>query len=278
MAWYQDDAASTELGDHPRFTVPEPALRRAIRDARAAHLQVLLFPIVRLSRPRAPDEWRGTLHPADRRKWFAAYVRKLIALAQLANQEHAEALSIGSELSTLDGAADHDAWAMLVSEVHAVYRGRLVYSGNWDHFREVGIYDLVDQIGLCGYFALADRAEAAAHAVPVDDLVRTWRDLRVELERFAELHGRPILFTEVGYLSQRGAAAWPWEEGARQPVDLDEQRRCYAAFCRIWRDAAPAHFAGVYFWNWYGWGGSASRGYTPRGKPAAEEIRGFFTR
>src|SRR5262249_33855305 len=32
VAWYQDDAASTELGDHPRFTVPEAALRRAIRD------------------------------------------------------------------------------------------------------------------------------------------------------------------------------------------------------------------------------------------------------
>jgi hypothetical protein len=278
VAWYQDDASSTELVDHPRFTVPEPALRRAVRDARAAHLSVLLFPIVRLGHPRTPEEWRGTLRPADRARWFAAYSRKLAALAQLAAEEHADALSIGSELSTLDGAADHAAWAALVAEVRARFHGRLIYSGNWDHFRQVGIYDLVDQLGLCGYFALADREIAASRAVPVEDLVRAWRDLRVELERFAELRGRPILFTEVGYLSQRGAAAWPWEEGARQPVDLDEQRRCYAAFCRTWRDAAPVHFAGVYFWNWYGWGGEGSRGYTPRGKPAAEEIRAFFGR
>jgi hypothetical protein len=82
------------------------------------------------------------------------------------------------------------------------------------------------------------------------------------------------LFTELGYLSQRGAAAWPWDEGARKPVDLDEQRRCYAAFRLAW--SGSSILSGVYFWNWYGWGGAASRGYTPRGKPAADEIRAYF--
>jgi hypothetical protein len=264
VAWYQKDVSSTEIGDHPRYTAPESAIRRAIREAHQAHLAVLLFPILRLTEQHAADEWRGTLKPSDRAAWFRSYEKKLGALAKLAAQEKVEELSIGSELSTMD--EDHDSWSPIVKDVRAQFHGALTYSGNWDHFQKVAIYDLVDHIGLCGYFALGGSS--------VDDLSRTWRDLRAELERFAQKHERPLLFTEIGYLSQRGAAAWPWDEGSKQPVDLEDQRRCYAAFCRIWRDAPLLR--GVYFWNWYGWGGSSSRGYTPRGKPAADEIRSFF--
>jgi hypothetical protein len=269
VAWYQDDVAATEIGEHPRFTAPEEAVRRAIRDARRAGLSVLLFPIIRLRVQHNSDEWRGTLQPRDRAAWLRSYRQKLVALARLAAEERVESLSIGSELSTLDG--DRAAWEPIVADVRRVFHGPLVYSGNWDHYERVGIYELVDRIGLCAYFALADGGGA-----PVDALAARWTELRGRLEQFARAHARPLLFTEVGYLSQRGAAAWPWKEGAREPVDLDEQRRCYAAFCRTFAGAPPELVAGVYFWNWYGWGGPTSGGYTPRGKPAADEIRAFF--
>src|SRR5262249_15031886 len=66
VPWYQPDAAATDIVDHPRYTPPPPTIVAAIRDARAAGLAVTLFPIVRLSAPRTPDEWRGTLAPRDR--------------------------------------------------------------------------------------------------------------------------------------------------------------------------------------------------------------------
>ena len=88
------------------------------------------------------------------------------------------------------------------------------------------------------------------------------------------LVGRPLVLTEVGYLSQRGAVAHPWDEGARDPIDLDEQKRAYAAVRQAWTPSLLLD--GVYFWNWYGWGGDTSRSYTPRGKPAAEEIKLWF--
>ena len=267
VAWYLADGSATDVHDHPRFTAPPDAIARAVDDAHAAGLRVLVFPIVRLEHPKSPDEWRGTLRPRDRAALFASYGRALVGLARLAARTRAEGLSVGSELSTLDG--DRAAWAPIVAAVRAVYRGRLVYSGNWDHFRDVAIYDLVDDAGVCGYFPLAEAGRVATE----EELVRAWRDLRVELERFRARVGRPLVFTEVGYLSQRGAAAWPWDEGATKPIDLEDQRRCYAAFRRVWSGAPPG---GVYFWNWYGWGGANSRGYTPRGKPAADEIRALF--
>jgi hypothetical protein len=267
VAYYQKDGASTEITRHPRFTAPDEAVVQAIRDARAAGLQVLLFPIVRLSDPR-PGEWRGTLKPRDRAAWWRSYTALLVRVAGIAAREGVALLSVGSELSTLD--TERGPWQALIGQVRRVYRGPLTYSGNWDHYQKVALYDLVDLAGVCGYFSLAGGKGATQ-----EELVAAWQEHRKVLLQFAARVGRPLLFTEVGYLSQAGAAAWPWDEGAKKPVDLEEQRRCYDAFAAVWQDAPG--LAGVYFWNWYGWGGKASGGYTPRGKPAAEVIRRYFT-
>jgi len=74
-------------------------------------------------------------------------------------------------------------------------------------------------------------------------------------------------------IRQDGAASRPWDYTVRAPVDLEEQRRCYAAFVDAWRGAA---LAGVYFWDWSGPGGASDAHYTPRGKPAEAVVRRWF--
>ena len=268
VPWYQADAASIEVVDHPRFTPPPATIVAAIRDARAAGLAVTLFPIVRLSAPRTPDEWRGTLAPRDRAAWWRSYRR--------ASSSSRASPPASTSPYCRSAASCRRSTAPPITPpgpppsppCAASSTAPLMYSGNWDHFRAVALYDLVDVVGLCAYFALVEPDASAT----LDDLVRGWRDMRVELERF--FAGRPIVFTELGYRSIHGAGAAPWDEATPGIVDLDEQRRCYAAFRRVWR-GAPS-LAGVYFWNWYGWGGAGSRSYTPRGKPALEELKAFF--
>ena len=109
---------------------------------------------------------------------------------------------------------------------------------------------------------------------PVDRLVHSWREYHRRLMRWQHRIGKPILITEVGYLSQRGAAARPWNEGADEALDLDLQRRCYEAFRRVWD--GEERLAGAYFWNWFGWGGPTSKEYTPRAKPAAREVAAWY--
>jgi hypothetical protein len=268
IPYYQRDVASTEIRPHTRFSPPDRTVLRTLRQAHARGLEVLLFPIVRLEDPGPKGDWRGTLRPRDVDAWFRSYERWLLALAALAQRERVAALSVGSELSTLD--VDRPRWAALVGRVRSVYRGTLLYSGNWDHYREVKLYDLVDVVGVCGYFALGSGRGPS----DVPTLTAAWRKQRRELEEWRRSLGKPFVFTEVGYLSQRGTHAWPWREGADEPVDLDEQRRCYEAFARAWGGAATLH--GVFFWNWYGWGGPRSKGYPPRNKPAAAVIREWF--
>ena len=272
VGYYQEHGGSTTVYAHPRFTAPDATILRTVREAHALGLAVMLFPIVRLEKPRSDSEWRGTLKPQDPAAWWRSYERLLLRLGALCGREKVALLCIGSELSSLDLPADRPRWQALVTGLRKVYRGLLTYSGNWDHYDQVGIYELCDLAGLCAYFPLAGRLDPAP--APLAQLTFAWRKKRAELELFAARIGRPLLLTEVGYLSQRGAAAWPWEEAAQGPVDLEDQRRCYQAFATVWSGAAVLR--GVYFWNYYGWGGRASRGYTPRHKPAAEEMERYF--
>ncbi|MEO6951500.1 MAG: hypothetical protein ABI321_06795 [Polyangia bacterium] len=273
---YQQDVESTTVGYHPRFSPPLSAIRRTIGEARARHLRVLLFPIVRLVETHGPNEWRGTLRARDRAAWMASYGARLLELANLARVEHVDSLSIGSELSTMD--VDHAAWAPLVEKVRIAFKGPLTYSGNWDHFEQVTLYDLVDVAGVCAYFPLTDHDGAP---LPTLDALRVaWTDPAARLAALSARVERPIVVTELGYRSQPNALHEPYDEGAHVPVDalgLEAQRLGFASYTAAF-SPRPSWLVGEYVWNWYGWGGAGSRSYTPRGKPAATVVERLLTR
>jgi hypothetical protein len=268
---YQEHAGSNTLRLHTRFSPTLAATAEAVRAAKRAGLEVTLFPIVRLDAPRTPNEWRGTLAPASRPAWFESYEALLGDLAAVAAATGATRLVVGSELSSLDGQEDLPRWRLVVERIRAIFSGGLVYSANWDHYRETRLFDLVDEIGLAGYFNLRDKDGPS----DVDSLAGRWRALRAQIENWLAGRGKPLLITELGYRSRAGSSASPWDEGPGGTVDLDEQRRCFAAFRRAWIDpGTPAALLdGFYVWNWYGFGGPTSASYTPRGKPALEEVR-----
>jgi hypothetical protein len=281
---YQEHGGSTRLGLHTRLSPSLVATAETIRAARRAGLEVMLFPIIRLSAPRSPNEWRGTLTPENPDAWFESYVDILGDLAAIGGVTGATRLAIGSELSSLDG--DLPRWTRVIERIRAVFPGTLVYSANWDHYREAKLLDLVDEAGIVAYFELRAKDGPA----DVGALERRWRELRGEIDRWRAGRKQPMVFTEVGYRSRSGSSAAPWDESNGGEPDLEEQRRAFEAFRRVWTEpdtggavppsvpaAAPVGailpLAGLYIWNWYGWGGPGSIGYTPRGKPAAEEIR-----
>src|SRR5262249_42351812 len=181
--------------------------------------------------------------------------------------EGVELLSVGSELCSTESWRDR--WYHLISKVERVYAGPLVYSANWDHYEPVSFWERVTYVGVTGYFELARAAGA-----PEEALTRTWDAARQRLTAFAASVGKPLLLTEVGYPSQKGSATRPWDYTATAPVDLEEQRRAYAAFASAWR--GKAGLAGVVFWDWGRPGGARDGSYTPRGQPAEKGLPRFF--
>jgi hypothetical protein len=271
VPWFVETIRDTEVFAHPRYTAPMSTVERCIRDARARGLEVFLFPILRVE-DRSDGGWRGTLAPRDVDAFFASYTGFVLRFAALAERLCVPLLSIGSELASMEG---HErSWRLLIGEVREAYGGALTYSSNWDHYEQVGFFDDLDYAGVTGYFELVDKNQTPPPEPETDELIHGWREQHLRLMRWQRRVGKPLLLTEVGYLSQRGAAARPWDEGADEPLDLELQRRCYEAVRRVWD--GERRLAGLYFWNWFGWGGPDSNEYTPRDKPAAAELSAWY--
>jgi len=266
---YQDHAASTELRLHTRFSPTLETVADTIREAGRAGLEVTLFPIVRLLAPRSPKEWRGTLRPGDVDAWFVSYGQMVGDLASLATLTGATRLVIGSELSTLEG--DVKRWGKLIEFIRAVFSGTLVYSSNWDHYQDARLFDLVDEIGVVAYFNLRE----ASGPSDVASLAASWRRIARDIESDLARYEKPFILTEVGYRSRTGATAAPWDESEGGTPDPGEQQRGFEAFREAWTKPGLAHarLDGLYIWNWYGYGGPKTTGYTPRGKPATATVR-----
>jgi hypothetical protein len=266
---YQQNGASTELRLHTRLSPSLETVADTVREAQRMDLEVTLFPIVRLSDPRTPNEWRGTLAPSNRDAWFASYGQLVGDLASLATLTGATRLVVGSELSTLDG--DLPRWKKLIELIRAVYSGTLVYSANWDHYQEARLFELVDEMGVVGYFDLRGPKDPS----DVQTLAARWRQLERQIESALARFDKPFIFTELGYRSRAGATASPWDETSGGVPDVEEQRRGFEAFRLAWTapEGGHARLDGLYIWNWYGYGGPGTTSYTPRGKPAVDTIK-----
>ena len=267
LSWHQHSVRSTEVRPEPA-TPSDEELRRAIQDARSVGLDVMLLPILRLE-TREVGEWRGVLRPDDSEAWFASYSSFVLHYAEIAAEEGVALYSVGSELGSME---THEAeWRTLIQQVRGVFHGQLTYSANWDHYRRTPFWDVLDLAGTTGYHELSDQGERNP---TMDELQQAWAPIVDELQEFAESVERPVLITEIGYVSQTGAAYHPWDYTATGPVDLAAQRDLYEAFYRAVNGAE--WLGGVAFWSWFGDGGSSDDGYTPRGKPAEQVVRQWF--
>ncbi len=265
----QDNARSTEIVAKPGRTVPDDVLRRTMRQARAAGLDVMLFPIVLLDKPD-DDDWRGNLKPTSMDAWFASYRHWVLHYAAIAREEHAAWMSIGSEFASLE--SETARWRALIADVRDAFDSKLLYSVNWDHLEgPEGWWDALDAVGLSSYYELTDDPEASQ--AELDAAWRDWRDWILDWRREAGVE-LPLIFTEVGYPSMDGAAVYPWDYTLDNPVDLDEQRRCFQAFIAAWAGRPEAE--GVFFYKWLGFDADEMLGYSPRGKPAEHLIRAWY--
>jgi hypothetical protein len=225
-----------------------------------------MFPIVLLDKT-AMGEWRGTLAPDDVDAWWSAYEAFVLHYAAIASDAGASALVVGSELGSTE--AWRDRWYHLLGRVERAYTGALWYSANWDHYEKVSFWSRLDAIGVTGYFELTKDADASEA-----DLARAWTAPRDALLAFAAKAGKPLVLTEVGYPSRDGSTTQPWDYTSTAAIDLEEQRRAFAALATAWADT---ELGGVLVWEWGEGGGAKDGGYTPRGKPAACELARWFT-
>ena len=267
---YQSDRFASDIGPRPGHSPSEATVARTLSQVKRAGMRAALMPVVRL-KTRGPNDWRGVIAPADGLDaWFESYRRFVLPLARVAEDAAVHRFVVGSELSSLERYEGR--WRALISELREQFSRTLTYSANWDRSRAVGFWDALDEAGLTAYFPLVMDGESPS----ADALAHAWQTPRAEIEALARRIGKPVLITEIGYASQRGAADHPWDDTSVAEVDLRLQQHLYRGFCDALAEAPSV--SGFYVWNWFGFGGPRDVGFTPRGKPAAHELAKCFAR
>ncbi len=267
VSWSMDTVRSTTIAPRKGWATPDDVLVKMIRRSKAMGLEVFLFPIIEVHQ-RSMGQWRGTIKPPSWDTWWRQYTRFIMHYARISARSGVAIYSVGSELVSTEH--DRKRWSALIGQVRSVYTGKLAYSANWDHYSPVRFWDLVDVTGLTAYYKIAEGNYATEEWMTLQ-----WKKIRKDMSRWSRrVSRRPFIFTEVGYPSRDGGAVEPWDYTKDTPVDLEEQRRAFAAFVKAWQGSKQ--LAGVFFWDWYGDGGAKCRRYTPRRKPASRVIRRWF--
>jgi CheY-like chemotaxis protein len=264
--WYQ----KSPRDDAPRTTdetASDDSVRHIVGLARAAGLKVLLKPHVDL----LDEQDRATISPADPDRWFAAYTRFIVHYAELARESGAAEFAVGTELAGVSG--ERAEWLAVIKAVRARFHGPLVYAANYDEYAGVEFWDALDLIGVDAYWPLTDG--------PTTDpavLRRSWQPIAARLAAFSAEHDRKILFTEAGYVSQRGATNRPFAWTISDVRGDEEQAAAYRALLEAF--SGQKWWGGVHWWMWDDWPGAGETphelAYSPHHKPAEQVVREWW--
>jgi hypothetical protein len=264
---WQANPASTDLVRG--LDVTDEELREAIRDAHALGLAVVVKPHVWV-----PQSWAGAISmnsEADWRKWFANYRNELDRIAYIAQEQHADAFAVGTELANTSHRPE---WQEVISSARSIYAGRLLYvAHNADEAEKVPFWHNLDAIGVSLYPPLgADddpvgrRAKMAAIADRLDAL--------------AARAGKSVIVGEVGLRSALGAAAKPWESTEERTSAADP--RLQANVLADWLTVLNRpSISGTLIWCWFtdpDAGGLKDTDFTVQGKPSEQIVQCAWTR
>jgi hypothetical protein len=216
----------------------------------------------------------------------------LIAEAEVAQQYGAQMLCVGVELDQLAGPQYLGCWTDIIGSVRAVFGGALTYSANWNTASEVSFWTQLDYEGIDCYVPLSNVPNPT-----LQDLINGWLEPANAstnpiayaaignqspiqyFESLAAQSGKPLLFTELGYANDSGAAAQPWASGSSPDPML--QAALYQAFFQAWAQSGSSFLRGAYFWEWDPNGSTSNVGpgidsFSPQNSPAQNQVTEGF--
>ncbi len=236
---YQDTTNSIVISPGFNKTPTNAALANVVSKAKSLGMKTLLKPHVDV----LDGSWRGDIsfsNETDWSAWFASYTNFIKSYAEFAELKGVDVLVIGTELK---GTSHRSEWASVISDIRGVYSGQIVYAANWDEYKNITWWDLVDFIGVNAYFPLTSSMNPS-----VSELEAAWAPRVQEMRDFSLLHNKKVVITEVGYESLDGTNISP--NGAPSSIrDEQEQADCYRAMfnCLLNQDFV----AGIYPWMKY---------------------------
>ena len=273
-AFCRPGMADVKFHENGQWWGERPAgVRETIRLAREAGLKVMLKPQVWV-----PGGWTGSIDfetPEQWEKWETGYERYILRFAALADSTQADMFCIGTEFR-VSIEKRPQFWNDLILKIKALYKGKLTYSANWDDWDRVPFWRELDYIGTGGYFPLVAETTPGVAA-----LRNAWQPVLGKLKAFSKEQGKPVLFTEFGYMSvdSCGWRNWELERGiGSRRINEQAQANCYEALFSTFQP--EDWWAGGFLWKWFpnmrGHEGYPERDYTPQGKAGEKTLKKWY--
>ena len=284
---YGIDVNTSQVVADPNYTDSLAALGSTIAQAEQLGLTVMVRPLIDFLDPSeiggySVGEWRQDYEPSNVATFFASYQQMIVAEAKVAQSNGAQMLSIGAELDQLAGPQYLSYWTSVIDAVRAVFSGKLTYSASWQTAGNVSFWNQLDYEGIDCYVPLSTAANPT-----LQELINGWTQPATPstnpdayafignqspiryFENLSAQSGKPLLFTELGYANDSGAAAAPYAEGNSPDPSL--QAELYQAFFDAWQQSGNTSLVGTYFWEWdpnSTNGGPGIDSFSPQNNPA----------
>lgn len=227
------------------------------------------------------EGWRSNIKMDNDEEWdtwFDSYERHMIHYARLAEHMDADFYCIGTEFRS-SIKKQPERWQNLVDQIKKIYHGKLTYAANWDgEYDDVTFWKDMDYIGIQAYYPLTNKNNPT-----LTEIKDGWHTHIKKLKKLSEKHGKPILFSEIGYRSDASATIKPWVWGEALDKETNEvsnatQNLAYEAlFQQLWKED---WFAGMYFWQWHTTSKEGNvreaMDFTPRYKPAENTMAKWY--
>jgi len=243
------------------------------RLAHAKNVKVMLKPQIYI-----PGGWIGDLDfesSKDWQIWENSYRDYIMHFVDIAIEQDIEMLCIGTELKIAVKKREKF-WRALIKEIRGVYDGMLIYSANWDSYKEVPFWDELDFIGISAYFPLTKTKTPEKN-----ELLKKWRPIVRQLKKYSNKQDKKIIFTEYGYLSVDGCAYRAWElEKNVGSLSINEQAQANAIESILSSFWQQDFWGGGFLWKWFpngmGHEGYVDKDYTPQHKLSEKTLAKWY--
>jgi hypothetical protein len=261
--YFTPDPHATTI-DSTSQTIPDSQLCCAISIAQNAGLEVILKPHIDCLNGLP----RYTIDPGNYELWMQQYRAFIGKYLSIASQFGHKSFVIATEL---DKIVENSLFTSFCDSLRNHSSMNIILSTSYNHFIKPAIWKHADIIGINAYFNL-DNSDNPSEST----LRETWNYWLNTMNGLSQLNGKPVILTEVGFMSRSTTAANPGDFSGNPSVDVALQELCYDAL--LSQACKFENIHGIFFWQWElgTLGTAAEKDYTPRGKPAENTIKRYW--
>jgi glycosyl hydrolase family 113 len=274
---FQNTVTSTDircLSD--QATATDDDLRHVIRRAHDLGLKVMLKPHIDLLNLSNANSGRFDINFRSDESawlaWFASYTQFITHYAALAQELNVEYFVVGTELEGTAGRIDQ--WRAVIQQVRRVYSGPLTYAAlTYFEPLQIAWWDDLDAIGIDAYYLVT-----LSNNPTLTQMRLGWTPIVTYLSWLSSHWNKPIILTEIGYMSVDGANVLPGEWSIQSNTDDQEQAIAYQAVFQAFQ--GQDWWKGIFWWSLStepNQGGPNDQSYSFHNKPAEEILRYYFS-